>query len=700
MACLACNPGPVTLDGDAEAESESDTQANDEVGESSSESSDSSTEASEVETDDFTETDTPTDLPEPPPEPPPPAAVVEVAVGRLHTCVILDDASIACWGRNEDGRLGKGHMEDLGDDEFPCGRVDIGGPAVAIDSGHSHSCAVRDDGAVYCWGYGHNGQLGYGNGDNVGNNEAVVEVAPVDVGDAAEAVFVGPYTSCARTVGQDLVCWGSHHGYPGLGRLGDNEHPSSAGAVDVGGVVIDMGFSSGNTCAVLDGGAVRCWGVASSALGYDLGEPIGDDESPASVPPLELSGPAIAIDGGWSHMCALLEDGGVQCWGWNGKGQLGYGNWDEIGDDEAPASAGTVKLGEPAVAITAGPDHSCAVTASGALYCWGDDDSGQLGYPGNQGFVGGEIDPVDAGAVALPGVANAVGGGYAHTCALLGDALHCWGAGWAGQLGTASQDEVLDPATTEPVGVDCPDCCAIEPEPEERLDGERDVRIYVESVEALPATIVDGASLRVQGAYWPVLQCEGCNPTFVVRDGADQTLLFARTADYALDPGDAVLASLGIDEGQWYAPLELSVVDPQLCGPIVDDCMGQGTRLAIDVSAPGLPDARVLDSTLGLVGDGLTLSANTVETWSDGLCDEGSVPYALTLARRACAPDCGPVSVAESCEAPAQDLLWAGISFDREPVEVAYDLDCVVLDIVDEPAPFSWELELDCVGYP
>ena len=99
------------------------------------------------------------------------------------------------------------------------------------------------------------------------------------------------------------------------------------------------------TCAVLVGGAVRCWGRAvQGELGYGNLEDIGDDETPASAGDVPVGGPVARIDVGFFHTCAVLVSGGIRCWGRASTGALGYGNTEDIGDDETPASAGDVDV--------------------------------------------------------------------------------------------------------------------------------------------------------------------------------------------------------------------------------------------------------------------------------------------------------------------------------------------------------------------
>lgn len=146
-----------------------------------------------------------------------------------------------------------------------------------------------------------------------------------------------------------MTCWGNAEharlGYPGLNGadVGDNEAPAAIGYVEIGGEALAAGQN--HTCVLLVGGAVRCWGDTSRGqLGLASIERIGDDEHPSDAPTLRLSRPAIDIEAGSEHTCALLDDGTLQCWGFNQFGQLGYGHTEDIGDDEHPEQAGVIEL--------------------------------------------------------------------------------------------------------------------------------------------------------------------------------------------------------------------------------------------------------------------------------------------------------------------------------------------------------------------
>ena len=109
-----------------------------------------------------------------------------ISAGDFHTCAVLDDGSVRCWGFGEDGRLGYGNETDIGDDESPgsVGPVNLGmgRTAMAISAGGAHTCAVLDNGKVLCWGFGEDGRLGYGDEATIGDDEPPGIVAPVDLG--------------------------------------------------------------------------------------------------------------------------------------------------------------------------------------------------------------------------------------------------------------------------------------------------------------------------------------------------------------------------------------------------------------------------------------------------------------------------------------------------------------------------------------
>ncbi len=174
-----------------------------------------------------------------------------ISAGLRHTCAILDggaeDGAVRCWGDGSNGQLGYGNRDGVGTNETPGSvqPVDLGPErtATAIKAGGEHTCAVLDDASVRCWGSGTNGRLGYGDTRAIGDNEKPGLVGPVDLDPGAglgtaAAISAGGEQTCARLDDGSVRCWGrgstGRLGYCNEADVGDNESPGSVGPVDLG----------------------------------------------------------------------------------------------------------------------------------------------------------------------------------------------------------------------------------------------------------------------------------------------------------------------------------------------------------------------------------------------------------------------------------------------------------------------------------
>ena len=159
-----------------------------------------------------------------------------------------------------------------------------------------------------------------------------------------------------------------------------------------------------HTCVITDVPDIRCWGRgAAGRLGYGSTFSVGVSQTPASVGGINLLTTATPVDitAGLAHTCALFDDGTVRCWGANTSGQLGYGNTVSIGDNEPAGSGCDVQIGGLVEAVAADGNHTCAIMqADGAVRCWGDGGDGRLGY-GNTNNIGDDEPPSTAGNVPL-----------------------------------------------------------------------------------------------------------------------------------------------------------------------------------------------------------------------------------------------------------------------------------------------------------
>jgi len=323
--------------------------------------------------------------------------VSAIIAGGDHTCALLTTGAVRCWGRGLFGRLGYANTNNIGDDELPssAGDIKLGEAATKIYSGTDFNCALLKSGSLRCWGNNANGQLGYANTTRIGDDEHPSSAGPVNLGGQADTLAAGGQSqhTCALRTTRNLLCWG---------HLGDDETPASAGDVNVGAAVVDVAAGYRHTCAQLTTGKVRCWGEGTyGRLGYANTKTVGDDETPATVGDVNLgAGKVTQVVAGHSHTCALLSTGVVRCWGYNYYGQLGYGHKKNIGDDEFPSTAGDVKVGGTVIQLAAGMFHTCALLSSGTVRCWGFAKYGQLGHA-NTNWIGDDETPASAGNITV-----------------------------------------------------------------------------------------------------------------------------------------------------------------------------------------------------------------------------------------------------------------------------------------------------------
>lgn len=373
-------------------------------------------------------------------------------VGRLsargeHTCALRNGA-VRCWGAGGFGQLGNLSTEFIGDNESAAAATDVvvGGTVEQIAVSVFHSCALLDTRAVVCWGSNLQGAHGYPNTDQVGDNETPASNGEVALPDSIE-LGVGGLHSCAITNGGKQYCWGAGSfgrlGYGDTENVGDNEDPQSAGFVDLGaGTPTQVAAGGGHTCVLLDQSNVRCWGRnGDGELGYGHTNNLGDDEAIPQID-VDVGGPVVQISAGTEHTCALLDSGGVRCWGNGQDGRLGYGNVASVGDNESPRSVGDISLGGRAVQVSAGTLHTCALMEYGDVRCWGLGTNGRLGHESISSIGDTElpssIEPVDLGGRAV-----AVEASGAYTCALMeSGAIRCWGK--ARYLGYGGTDDIGD----------------------------------------------------------------------------------------------------------------------------------------------------------------------------------------------------------------------------------------------------------------
>ena len=389
---------------------------------------------------------------------PRPTGVAAIAAGGEHTCALLNTGNVRCWGSKRTHGISR-YGGAIGDDEVPktVGEVHLGASVDVLDAGSFFSCAVTRTGAVRCWGGGAEGVLGYGDTLAVGLDEDPIEAGEVSLGQGQQDMSVIAISSshkrtCVVGATGGLQCWGNGGAPLGYGPgseddVGDDELPREKGFVQLRSAAISVAVGARFACAVVSEDGFRCWGDDVN-IGV-RSQHIGDDEGPGEGPLVELQIPIVELAAGWNHACVLLRGGTVRCWGSNAEGQLGYGHLNELLD---VTMAESVPVGGVVTQLALGNAFSCALLEEGQVRCWGRAGSGQLGY-GTLVGVGGDTTPAEAGDVPLGGPAVRISAGDAHVCAVMHTgSVRCWGDNEHGQLGYASVALVGDDETPASVG--------------------------------------------------------------------------------------------------------------------------------------------------------------------------------------------------------------------------------------------------------
>jgi alpha-tubulin suppressor-like RCC1 family protein len=385
-----------------------------------------------------------------------PIEVSTIVSGGAHTCALIHDGTMNCWGDNSFGQLGYGHMDTIGDDEKPSSvaALSFGQDVVSASAGLNHTCVLLLDGSVKCFGDNSKGQLGQGHTDNLGDNETIDLIASVDLGRKATQIYSGTKYNCALLDNQKVKCWGENNfgqlGYGHKNNLGDDELLSSYGNVDLGdnAIQLDISTVSYHTCAVLKSSdGLKCWGLNSKGqLGYGHKDTLGDDEVPSSYGNVSFGNKVLQVATGFAHTCALSDGQQVRCWGANNFGQTGLGSNLTIGDDEAADSAPYLDFQSGGSSMVAtGINHSCAIGMNESLYCFGRASNGQTGL-GHTANIGDDESVTSNSKVEIDLALTQVVTGKDHTCTLTKDEgkVICFGLNSSGQLGIGNTTTIGD----------------------------------------------------------------------------------------------------------------------------------------------------------------------------------------------------------------------------------------------------------------
>ena len=373
-----------------------------------------------------------------------------LAAGQNHACALTAAGGVKCWGIDYYGELGVAAEAGNQAPNLPAGVSGLGSGVVAIATGSFHTCALTLAGGAKCWGDNGFGQLGVTatSGSNNPNPD------PVDVSGLTSglvAIAAGYGHTCALTAAGGVKCWGvNEYGELGVadnsGTLNPNPTPVDVSGLTSGVIAIAAATDGEHACALTVGGGVKCWG--DNYYG-ELGNSATAGSSGPNPTPVDVDGltsGVTAIAAGQYHTCALTAVGGVKCWGYNHYGQLGV--TDNNGNDNPnPRPIDVPGLGSGIVAIAGGELHTCALTAVGAVKCWGDNYYGQLGVTDNNGNHNPNPTPIDVPGLGSGVAALALGANY--TCVLTAaGGVECLGNNEGGQLGVATNAGENDPNPT------------------------------------------------------------------------------------------------------------------------------------------------------------------------------------------------------------------------------------------------------------
>jgi alpha-tubulin suppressor-like RCC1 family protein len=347
----------------------------------------------------------------------PTVIATSLSSGQNHNCALIQGGGVKCWGYNQDGELGNGASGDY--QPIPVDVVGLGGKVVSISTGYKHTCVLMDTGGVKCWGFNADGQLGDGTRTN--------RSTPVDVSGLTSGVVqirAGGYHTCALKSTDVMRCWGDNT----FGQLGDKSTNDALFPVKVSvlttEVVSSFRLGEYHTCIATTAGAVECWG-------YNGFGQLGNNSRVDSLTPVKVSGltSGVSVFGaGASHTCARLADTSLVCWGYNGYGQLGDGTTT---DRLSPVLVSGLTSGVEG--LSPGVRHTCVYKKNDTIVCFGYNYYGQLG----DGTTKDKHVPTTVNG--LPSGLDSIRVGLFHSCALLkSGGIRCWGNNDFGQLGNGS----------------------------------------------------------------------------------------------------------------------------------------------------------------------------------------------------------------------------------------------------------------------
>jgi alpha-tubulin suppressor-like RCC1 family protein len=352
-------------------------------------------------------------------------AFTQLDLGYEHSCSLTSEGFLYCWGDNYYDQVGV-----IGESEYPFPMLVTGlDQLLRVSGGGAHTCVIQSGGVTKCWGVGGYGALGDGTGED---SPTPVEV--INFPNAA-SISAGDNHTCGLTSSGAAYCWGFNGGGACGNGTFDEFILSPVPVTGLSSGVLNISAGDNFSCAVTGAGAAQCWGANYYG---QLGNGLNGDGQYQNVPNqvIGLTGGVSSTTTGSMFACALTTTGGVKCWGYGADGELGNGSF---GNSSIPVNVSGLSSG--VVAISAGSYHACALLNTGGVRCWGDNSTGQLG----NGLTTNSDVPVNVTNLSS-GVAAISCGGYfsgalMNTVKTLPGNMVAWGDNSSGQLGDGTYDE-------------------------------------------------------------------------------------------------------------------------------------------------------------------------------------------------------------------------------------------------------------------
>lgn len=365
------------------------------------------------------------------PPPPPGPILTDLSAGSEHTCAVIDDHTVRCWGDNRSGQLGDGTTTSSVQPVTVPGLTTV----LTVVAGHEHTCAVLEAGTAVCWGNNGNGQLGNGT-----KTDSLTPV-PVMGLSGIRSIHPGVATTCALTIAGRVYCWG-RGGELGDGTVNEALTPrmiSSLANVAQLSVSSNGGRSTNiHVCGVRVDGSAFCWGA------NDDGQ-CGNGQQGIATTPVEVSGAdnGIEIVAGGGHAC-LRYTGGTSCWG--GSQLVGDGTVERR-LVPAVVSTTTIPMG-----LYVGDNFSLFQSSDASVWCWGQSTNGQCG-DGAAFTAGGPVYLSPIATLSTNPRTALIAAGGSHACAWVSttSVTTCWGTNNFGELGSGEPGSAARTSTPQPV---------------------------------------------------------------------------------------------------------------------------------------------------------------------------------------------------------------------------------------------------------